>query len=355
MTTALTESSQDSAVTMRLAKELAQSGFAVGFKGNPQDVLAVLLTGKELGIGPMAALRHISMISGKPTLSAQMQLALLRKAGHRITVAENTRTRAAIVGITPHGDTVESEYTIEEAEQAGLTKKSGAWSMYPKDMLWARCVTRYGRMADEGGTLAMYSPADFDERDVVEVKANEVAPPKGNVLAVQPADPAGPEDDVLAGQPGDASGSTGRLDSPGRVPEGEVTHVDESDLREIPLTEGDVRELQEGDHTPAGPAAAVGDPGAEGHGQGAGGGVDSLPSVPLDLYITEIRRLMALVPSEGIKTVFFSQHDRRQFVAFATDKKTGVSRWTLKLGKLADAGEVVQAEIIAALTRELGA
>lgn len=314
MSTEVATVGADTAITMRLARELAQSGFAVGFKGHPEDVLAVLLTGKELGIGPMASLRHISMISGKPTLSAQMQMALLRKAGHRITVVENTASRAAIVGITPHGDRIEVDYTLAEAEKAGLTKKGGAWTMYPRDMLWARCVTRYGRMADEGGTLAMYSPADFNERDVLEVQANEIEPPRVDVLAVREADSPRGADDVVAGGGEMEAGTDGDgLDSPGPVPEPGPFQVSDADLREI----------------------------AE-------------PETPSDtVYTDEIRRLMALVGGEGIKAVFTSRSEWSKFVGYAKDRKTGQNRWTLRMGLVGDAGPGVQAELIGALTERL--
>lgn len=259
MSAELIEAPNDTAITMRLAKELAQSGFAVGFKGRPQDVLAVLLTGKELGIGPMAALRHISMIGDKPTLSAAMQLSLLRRDGNRVEVLEATATRAELIGTTPQGDRVQVSYTIEEATQAGLLKRGGAWAQYPADMLWARCVTRLVRRMDGGGTLAMYSPADFNERDVVEVEPSEIAPPEVDVQPVRPADLARPEDDVVGrDRRGEPHRQSDRLDSSLAVPEarearltaqirdnqaqtnmaegpiGEPIQVGDADLREVP-------------------------------------------------------------------------------------------------------------------------
>ena len=168
----------------RTAGHLANSSFAPdGFRGKRDEVYAALLTGVELGLGPMASLRHIAVINGKPTLSAAMQLALLRRAGHRIEVIEQSPKRAAIKGTTPGGDTLEVSYTIEEAQAAGLAGKA-VWKQYPSDMLWARCVTRYARRADAGATLGIYSPADWDGHDTMTLTPEEYA----SVTVQEPAE-----------------------------------------------------------------------------------------------------------------------------------------------------------------------
>jgi hypothetical protein len=112
------------------------------------------------------------VIDGKPSLSAAMQLALLRRAGHTIVVEEQSATRCAIVG-SRNGEELRVEYTVEEAKAAGLGGKQN-WQRYPADMLWARCVSRYARRADAGATLGLYSPADWDERDTAALAADDV-------------------------------------------------------------------------------------------------------------------------------------------------------------------------------------
>jgi hypothetical protein len=128
----------------------------------------------ELGFGPMASLRHIFVIDGKPALDSAMQLALLRRAGHRIEMVEETAERCAIKGTRPDGVTLEVDYTLEEAKHAGIASKA-TWTKYPKDMLWARCVSRYARRADAGATLGLYSPADWDAHDTVTLTPEEYA------------------------------------------------------------------------------------------------------------------------------------------------------------------------------------
>ena len=179
---------RDMETLWKTAAHIAKSSFAPqGLRGKQDEVYAALLTGMELGLGPMAAMRHISVIDGKPSLSAAMQLALLRRAGHRIEVVEATEARCAIRGQGPDGMRLEVEYTIEEAKGAGLLGKTN-WKSYPKDMLWARCVSRYARRADAGATLGLYSPADWDSRDSVTLAPEEYA---SVVVAAERPDEAG--------------------------------------------------------------------------------------------------------------------------------------------------------------------
>lgn len=71
---------------------------------------------------------------------------------------------------------------------------------------------------------------------------------------------------------------------------------------------------------------------------------DDVPATPAD----EIRRLMTVLPRETVRDVFTSKAAWSQFIG-----KQG-EHWTLRVGKLHDAGEAVQIEIIAALAKEVG-
>jgi hypothetical protein len=65
------------AEVFRLAGALAEArNFEPrAYAGDANAIAAAILTGIELGIGPMEALRSIHMIEGKPTMSAEMMLA----------------------------------------------------------------------------------------------------------------------------------------------------------------------------------------------------------------------------------------------------------------------------------------
>jgi hypothetical protein len=166
---------QDMEALWKTAAHVSRSSFAPQeLRGKQEEVFAALLTGSELGLGPMASLRHISIIDGKPSLSAAMQLALLRRAGHTIQVEEQSATRCAIVARSPAGEEMHVEYTAAEAKAAGLLSKTN-WQKYPADMLWARCVSRLARRVDAGATLGIYSPADWDAHDTKTLAPEEYA------------------------------------------------------------------------------------------------------------------------------------------------------------------------------------
>jgi hypothetical protein len=126
-----------------LAERLAKAdGFVPRpLVGKPNQIAAVILTGLELGIGPMTALRGIHIVDGKPTMSAEMMLARARQAGVRTRWVETT-DKVARLAVTVQGDTEPQvmAFTWDEANRAGVTNKDN-WRKYPAAMLRARCLS----------------------------------------------------------------------------------------------------------------------------------------------------------------------------------------------------------------------
>jgi hypothetical protein len=127
----------------QLADRLASAqGFLPKGITEPAQVFAIVLTGQEIGIGPMAALRHIPMVEGKPDPSAELLLALIR---HRygpqtIRVAESTADHCTVEWRQPGWDGVQSfTWTVKDSERAGLHKKFNHQA-YPAAMNRARAI-----------------------------------------------------------------------------------------------------------------------------------------------------------------------------------------------------------------------
>ncbi len=119
------------------------------YRGNPDSVAAAILTGREMGIGPMQSLRDIHMIDGRPAFSAQLMLSRMRSGGVVILESSATAERAYIKARrTDTGETGEFEFSKADAEAAGLLGKRN-WKQWPSDMMWARAV---GRMARRFGS-----------------------------------------------------------------------------------------------------------------------------------------------------------------------------------------------------------
>lgn len=128
---------------LQMCKLFRESGFAPAAFKNDGSVLAAILYGQELGFTPIQSLQSVDVIQGKPTLSAQGIKAMILAAGGVIRELEWTDKICKLEG-NRAGNIIVTEYTIEEAIKAGLANKDN-WKRMPKDMLYARCISRYAR------------------------------------------------------------------------------------------------------------------------------------------------------------------------------------------------------------------
>jgi hypothetical protein len=115
--------------------------------GEKAGVMMIMLSARELGIPPMQALNGgINIINGKAEISARMMSALIRKQGHEIKIKEISDTSCTLIGKrSDTGQEEESSFSVEDAQRAGLVKPSGGWVKCPKDMCFARALSRLAR------------------------------------------------------------------------------------------------------------------------------------------------------------------------------------------------------------------
>jgi hypothetical protein len=147
------------------AEKLAQSGLLpAAYKKQPANVLYAVEYGEMLGLAPMAAITGIHIIEGKPSASAALIGALVRRAGHRLRVTGNdTKATAQIIRKDDPDFVFESIWTIERAKQAGLTGKA-VWKQYPAAMLKARAISEAARDACEEALSGVhYTPEELGE------------------------------------------------------------------------------------------------------------------------------------------------------------------------------------------------
>ncbi len=115
------------------------------YQGKPADIIAAGLMGVEVGWGVMTALQLIHVVEGKPEVSAEGMVALVRRAGHSITGEVSSEAVTVNGKRGDNGDTMTFTFTLEDANRAKLTGKD-VWKKYPSSMLWARAVSQLGRM-----------------------------------------------------------------------------------------------------------------------------------------------------------------------------------------------------------------
>jgi hypothetical protein len=129
---------------MTIAKNAHDSGLYTGVGGQAK-LFMVLLSARELGISPLAALNGgIWNIQGKVELSARLMNSMIRRAGHKMKI-HSTGVECVITGI--RSDTGEQHTEIfnwEMAVKAGLAG-GNVWKKYPEDMLYNRCMSRLAR------------------------------------------------------------------------------------------------------------------------------------------------------------------------------------------------------------------
>jgi hypothetical protein len=164
-----------------IAESLARTSFVPkAMQGHPEEVTAAILTGRELGLEPMAALRSINIIQGTPALTAAGMRGLAQSLGHQIWVEESSDTRAVVCGRRKGSpDTERVIWTIDKARKAKLAGKD-TWEKFPAAMLVARATTEVVRRIAADALMGMpYSTEELTDNG---------APP--DVVALDAAAPA---------------------------------------------------------------------------------------------------------------------------------------------------------------------
>ncbi len=129
-----------------LGRVLSSSGFFADARDANQAIVKVL-AGRELGIPPVASMTGIHVIKGRPSLSANLMAACIKRSGHyTYEVLEHDDTKCSIqfyegVGAERRKLGPPSVFTASDAKRAG-TQNMGR---FPKNMLFARALSNGAR------------------------------------------------------------------------------------------------------------------------------------------------------------------------------------------------------------------
>lgn len=156
----------------------------------------IILKARELGIPPMAAFSSIYFIAGRPTCSAQLMLALARKAAGPLLKYEIKGDAEKCVGkMSTDGGATWNEvaWTFAMAQKAGYTGKSN-WKSTPDAMLRARVISALVRLCVPEATLGIYTREEIEDVRDAAATASTVTPAKmaeARLLGTEvPAEPA---------------------------------------------------------------------------------------------------------------------------------------------------------------------
>ena len=164
---ALAERSNDAAdfgSLVSMGDQLRRTGFLPSHIKDGVAFAAIVLMGREMGMGTMAACRKLQVIKGTVTERADSQLARFKSAGGRAFFKELTEARAVLVLRHPNGDEHTETFTIEDAKRAGLASNDN-YAKHPKAMLRSRAITAGLKSIGWEGAVGIYDPDEIADHE----------------------------------------------------------------------------------------------------------------------------------------------------------------------------------------------
>ena len=207
----------------RLSVALAKSGDMVptAFKGKPEQIMAAVIKGMEVGLAPMQALASIAVINGRAVIWGDAIPAMVQRAGHHIDCElEGEGEKMVAVARLTRGDTgkvVERRFSMADAKRAGLIGKQGPWTQYPQRMLQMRARTWAAR--DGAADALMGLQVQEEVQDYGPDMARDVTPRPAKGRAVYLPTPE-PEVDAIVEH--EAGGAEPDAAAPAHDPEEEA-------------------------------------------------------------------------------------------------------------------------------------
>jgi hypothetical protein len=161
-----------------MGEKLRRTGFLPSHIKDGIAFAAIVLMGRERGIGTMSACQRFSFIKGVPTEKADSQLARFKSCGGRSQFKELTEAKAVLWLRHPNGDEHTETFTIEDAKRAGLSSNDN-YSKHPKAMLRSRAITAGLKSVGWEGAVGIYDPdeiADAPAGESLVKSVTQVAP-----------------------------------------------------------------------------------------------------------------------------------------------------------------------------------
>ncbi len=146
-----------------LATGLAKSRLYGKFP-NPEAIMAVIIRGREMGLGALTALDSFHVIEGRPSPSAHLIIA--RAKAHPdceyFQCIETSATSATWETKNRRNPKpTKLTYTIKQAEQAGLLRRGGNWTARPDEMIRKTCGVQLARLEFPEAALGLHCPEEM--------------------------------------------------------------------------------------------------------------------------------------------------------------------------------------------------
>lgn len=163
----------------KLANKLALSPLLPkALQGRPGDVLVIMMSGHELGLSPMQALRGMYVINGKVSMYADLAVALVRRSPDCMFFRlVESNEKSAIFETQRKGDPAPTKlsYTMEQAKASNLISNPN-YQKHPAAMLRARASMALARVVFPDMLQGIYSPDELEDESEP-LAPSFVAPP----------------------------------------------------------------------------------------------------------------------------------------------------------------------------------
>ena len=171
----LTEWAHSAQAAMQVAEGLSRSSFVPSqFRGKPEDATAAILSGLEVGLQPMQALRAFDIIQGSAAPKAITLRAVVLSHGHEMTLVESTATRCVMRGRRRGASEWQTvTWTKDRAADMSLLGKDN-WKKQPQAMLVARATSELARLIAADAILGI----GYSSEEVADGATGE--PPAGD-------------------------------------------------------------------------------------------------------------------------------------------------------------------------------
>lgn len=170
---------------MQMAKSLQQSKFFPPHVDTPEKALAIMMTGRDLGIPFTFALQAISVIKGRPCLEGKLLLALVYRTREveKCKIDDQTEGRVVVTIKRKGMDEFVATWTIDKANKLGITKghdKNGReyvkdnWKNQPQNMLRWRAISEACRFTFPDAISGCYIAEEIADDVVIDVTTGKV-------------------------------------------------------------------------------------------------------------------------------------------------------------------------------------
>ncbi len=143
----------------KAALAMSKSGYFQDAREQSQAIVKIL-AGREMGFGPFASMTGVYIISGRPSIGANLMASAVKRSGrYDYRVREMTDAVCEIEYLQAGKSIGISRFTIEDARKAG-TKNT---DKYPRNMLFARAMSNGVRWycPDVFDGAAVYTPEEL--------------------------------------------------------------------------------------------------------------------------------------------------------------------------------------------------